>query len=64
MIDSSQEEVVDITPELNPEKELNPETEKPVASRSNCLRSSAPGQARKKKVTKKCRVCTQDMIEG
>ena len=52
VIDSSQEEVVDIDPVLNPEKELEPEKEKPVASRSNCLRSSAPGRARKKKVTK------------
>ena len=64
VIDSSQEEVVDITPELNPGKELEPEKEKPVALRSNCLRSSVPGKARKKKVTKKRRVCTQDMIEG
>ena len=58
VIDSSQEEIEDITPELNPEKE------KPVVSRSNCLRSSTPGRARKKKVTKKRRVRTQDMIEG
>ena len=69
MIDSSQEEIVDITPELNPEKELEPEKElkpekeKPVASRSNCLRSSAPGRARKKKVAKKHRIRTQDMIK-
>ena len=62
--DSSQEEIVDITPELNPEKELEPEKEKPVASRSRCLRSSAPGRARKKKATKKLRIRTQDMIEG
>ena len=64
MIDSSQEEIVDVTPELNPEKELEPEKEKPVASRSRCLRSSAPGRARNKKVTKKRRIRTQDIIEG
>ena len=45
--DSSQEEVVDITPELEPEKE-----QPPTAPRSRCLRSTAPGQARKKKQTK------------
>ena len=64
VIDSSQEEIVDITPELNQEKELELEKEKHVASRSNCLRSSAPEQARKKKVTKKRRIHTQDMNEG
>ena len=32
-----------IPPELNPKKELEPEKDKIVASRSNCLRSSAPG---------------------
>ena len=55
VIDSSQEKIVDITPELNLEKKLEPEKEKPVAARSWCLRSSAPGQAKKKKVTKKRR---------
>ena len=64
VIDSSQEEIVDVTPELILEKELEPEKEEPVASRSRCLRSSAPGRARKKKVTKKRRIRTQDMIEG
>ena len=70
VIDSSQKEIVDVTPELNPEKEpepekeLEPEKEKPVDSRSRCLRSSAPGRARKKKATKKLRIRTQDMIEG
>ena len=59
VVDSSQEEVVDITPELEPEKE-----KPPTASRSRCLRSTAPGLARKKKPTKKRRICTQDMIEG
>ena len=47
VIDSSQEEIVDVTPELNPEKELEPEKEKPVAARSRCLRSSAPGRRRR-----------------
>ena len=55
---SSQDESVEVTPELNREKE------KPVATRSNCLRSSAPGQAKKKKGTRKRRIRTQDMIEG
>ena len=55
---SSQGEIVDVTPALEPEKE------KSVVWRSSCLRSSAPGQARKKKGTRKCRVRTQDMIEG
>ena len=59
VVDSSQEEVVDITPELEPEKE-----KPPTASRSRCLRSTAPGRARKKKPTKKHRIRTQDMIEG
>ena len=45
VIDSSQEEIVDLTPELNAEKKLEPEKEKPVAARSRCLRSSAPGRA-------------------
>ena len=48
---------------IEPVSELNPEKEKPVASSSNCLRSSAPGRARKKKVAKKCRIRTEDMIE-
>ena len=55
---SSQDEIADVTPALEPQKE------KPVVSRSNCLRSSAPGQARKKKGTRRRRVWTQDMIEG
>ena len=55
---SSQDEIVEVTPKLEPEKE------KSVAARSSCLRSSAPGQAKKKKGTKKCRTRTQDMIEG
>ena len=57
--DSSEEEIVEITPELEPKKE-----KPPTASRSNCLRSSAPGRARKKKPSKKRRIRTQDMIEG
>ena len=48
---SSQDEIVNVTPALEPE------IEKAVVRRSSCLRSSAPGQARKKKGT-------QDMIEG
>ena len=55
---SSQDEIVDVTPALEPEKE------KAVVRRSSCLRSSAPGLARKKKGTRKRRVRTQDMIEG
>ena len=54
---------MEISPEVM-KKELEPEKEKPASSRSRCLRSSAPGQARKKKVTRKRRVRTQDMIEG
>ena len=42
---------------------LEPEKEKPVRERSMFLRSSATRQSRKKKVTRKCRVRTQDMIE-
>ena len=56
---SSQDEIADVTPALEPEKE------KPVARRSSCLRSSAPGRVRNKtKGTRKRRVWTQDMIEG
>ena len=54
----SQDEIVDVTPVLELEKE------KAVLRRSSCLRSSAPGRARKKKGTRKRRVRTQDMIEG
>ena len=55
---SSQDEIADVTLVLEPKKE------KPVVRRSSCLRSSAPGRARKKKGTRKRRVRTQDMIEG
>ena len=49
---------------VEPALELEPENEKPpTASRSRCLRSSAPGQV-KRKPTKKRRIRTQDMIEG
>ena len=59
VMDSSLENMVEPVPELELEKE------KPsAASRSRCLRSSAPGRARKRKPTKKCRIGTQDMIEG
>ena len=63
--DSSQDNIREITPEklLSPEKVLEPEKEKPVRERSMCLRSSAPGQSRKKKGTRKRRVRTQDMVE-
>ena len=46
-----------------PAPELEPEKEEFAASRSSCLRSSAPGQSKKKKSTKKSRICSQDMIE-
>ena len=55
---SSQDEIVEVTPELEPEKK------KSVARGSSCLRSSAPRRAKKKKGTRKRRVWTQDMIEG
>ena len=58
MDSSSQDEIADVTLVLEPKKE------KPVVRRSSCLRSSAPGRARKKKGTRKRRVRTQDMIEG
>ena len=67
--DSSQDDIHEITPEpnpeklLSPEKVLEPEKEKPVRERSMCLRSSAPGQSRKKKGMRKRRVRTQDMVE-
>ena len=63
VFNSSQEKIIEITPERNPEKVLEPEKEKPVGQRSSCLRSSAPGRARKKKGTRKRRVWTQDMVE-
>ena len=63
MHNSSQDDIVEISPKLNLE-ELEPEKGKLVASRSNCLRSSVPGRARKKKVAKKYRIRTEDMIEG
>ena len=63
VINSSQDEVVEITPEVT-EKELEPEKEKPASSRYRCLLSSAQERNRKKKVTRKRRVQTQDMIEG
>ena len=69
VFNSSQEEIAEITPEPNPEKRLNPEkvlepeTEKPAGQRSRCLRSSAPGQSKKKKGTRKRRAWTQDIVE-
>ena len=55
--ESSQDNIHEITPEklLSPEKVLEPEKEKPVRERSMCLRSSAPGQTRNKKGTRKRR---------
>ena len=48
---------------VEPVLDVEPEKEKPPAvSRSNCLRSSAPRRV-KRKPTKKCRICTQEMIE-
>ena len=58
MDSSSQDEIVNVTPVLEPKKE------KAVVRRLSCLRSSAPGRAGKKKGTRKRRVRTQDMIEG
>ena len=49
---------------MEPVLELEPEKEKPsTASRSKCLRSSAPGRV-KRMLTKKRRIRSQDMIEG
>ena len=45
MINSSQDEIVEITPEVT-EKELEPDKEKPAANRSRCLCYSAPGRTR------------------
>ena len=66
VINSSQDDIVEITPELDSEKELEleKEREKPASGRSRCLCSSVPGRAKKRKGTRKCRVHTQDMIEG
>ena len=63
--ESSQDDIHVLTPEklLSREKVLEPEKEKPVRERSMCLRSSAPGQTRNKKGTRKRRARTQDMIE-
>ena len=63
-VDSSQDEIVDITSEVEPEKELELEKEKPAASRSRCLRSTTPGRARKKKQTKKCRLLVGRVCSG
>ena len=45
VINSSQDEIVEITPEVT-EKELEPDKEKPAANRSRCLCYSAPGRTR------------------
>ena len=63
VINFLQDEVVEITPELT-EKELDPEKKEPAPGRSECLRSSAPGQTRKKKMVRKRGIRTLDMIEG
>ena len=49
---------IEPVPELNLEKELESWKEELVALRSRYLRSSTPGRARKKKVTKKHRIYT------
>ena len=50
---------------VEPVLDVDPEKEKPsTASRSRCLRSSAPRRARKRKPTKTRGIRTQDMIEG
>ena len=46
-----------------PEKMLETEAEKLATGRSKCPRSSTPARPRKRKVIKKRRVWTQDMIE-
>ena len=46
-----------------PEKMLETEAEKLATGSSKCPRSSTPAQPRKRKVIKKRRVRTQDMIE-
>ena len=47
---------------VEPVLDVEPEKEKtPATSRSRCLRTSAPGRV-KRKLTKKRRICTQDMI--
>ena len=58
--ESSQDDIHEVTPEklLTLEKVLEPEKEKPVRARSMCLRSSAPGQSKKMKGTRKRRVGT------
>ena len=54
-------EVPEIMTPVEPALKVDSEKEKPsTASRSRCLRSSAPGQAKKKKATKKFRIRTQD----
>ena len=60
VINSSQDVIVEITPELN----RNRGKWNLFSGRFRCLRSSAPGRTRKKKGTKTRRVRTQDMIEG
>ena len=57
-VDKSAENIVEPVLDLEPEKE-----KPPTASRSRCLRSSAPGRV-KRKPTKKFRIRTQDRIEG
>ena len=52
VINSSHDEIVEITLELNSERELEPEKEKPIAAiaaRSRCLRSTAPGELRRRR---------------
>ena len=62
--ESSQDNIHEVTLEKlpSPERVLEPEREKPVRERTMCLKSSTPGQSRRKG-TRKHRVWTQDMIE-
>ena len=56
VVDKSRKDIVESVLDVEPEKE-----KPPAASRSRCLRSSDPGQE-KRKLTKKRRKRTQDMI--
>ena len=57
VVDKSRKDIVESVLDVEPEKE-----KPPAASRSRCLRSSAPGQV-KRKPTKKRRIRTQNMTE-
>ena len=58
-------EVPEIMKPVEPALKGDPEKETPsTASRSRCLRSYAPGRARKRKPTKTRGIRTQDLTEG